>query len=456
MSDNEFTLFTAESDWRLARVHAGIVTWTNTPRDQVAAALREQGYAGRPIVLALPSADCLSVRVSTAGLPRGDRRAMVYRLEEQLPLAAEDVVADFAPVSAGDDVLAGCVVLDHVMETVNALESAGVAIGWIVPATLGAAQSLAQSLSPSLARDRDDQAKAATVLLLAEPPLTDAVSQLSVVTLEGGVPVDWALLPAVADDVQLHLKLISADRQIRPHVQAVGLDKDFCSALENALGWLVHRRDEEVAIAAAGFCSELLNGTARPWLDFRRDALAASDRLALHRPALSAALAAAAVLLVTLTAVLFYRSAAYSNAAARDQAEMRSHFTQQFPDFAMPADVRAVVSAERRKAASASSTPTAGEAAYGTALLTLRDVLTNLPEGNRFSLSALSVQDASLTLSGRMASFEQADALAAAARKSGMDVPQPQTRRSADGTWTFVLQGTRSAERSASAEGVPR
>jgi hypothetical protein len=36
------------------------------------------------------------------------------------------------------------------------------------------------------------------------------------------------------------------------------------------------------------------------------------------------------------------------------------------------------------------------------------------------------------------------DALASAGRRGGFDVPPPQTRRQDDGSWTFMLRGTRS------------
>src|SRR5688500_10313053 len=48
------------------------------------------------LTLAVPTAWCLCASVSTDELPRTDRHeALRYRLEEKLPVPAEDVVADF-------------------------------------------------------------------------------------------------------------------------------------------------------------------------------------------------------------------------------------------------------------------------------------------------------------------------------------------------------------------------
>ena len=60
--------------------------------------LKAASYDGESVLLAIPSAWCLCDPVATTGLPaRNRRQAMAYRLEEKLPVAAEEVVADFIP-----------------------------------------------------------------------------------------------------------------------------------------------------------------------------------------------------------------------------------------------------------------------------------------------------------------------------------------------------------------------
>ena len=62
------------------------------------------GYSGEPVLLAIPSAQCLA-----AGVPIDrpaqlrQRQTLLYQLEQCLPLAAEDVVADF--INRGQEVL---------------------------------------------------------------------------------------------------------------------------------------------------------------------------------------------------------------------------------------------------------------------------------------------------------------------------------------------------------------
>src|SRR5271167_1962222 len=99
-------LFAGPGDWRIAQWSGEVVSWSDAgfssqsdPADiaeKLPAALDRAGCRGGPIVFALASADCLAATIPTNALPRRDRRrAMEYRLEGKIPLAIEDVRADF-------------------------------------------------------------------------------------------------------------------------------------------------------------------------------------------------------------------------------------------------------------------------------------------------------------------------------------------------------------------------
>src|SRR4051812_46687104 len=111
----------------------------------VAAALKAQGYRGEGVLLAIESSMCLCAPVRTEGLPtKHRRRAMTYRLEEKLPIAAEDVVADFIEggPAADAEALGTCVRRTALAPMVEALEESGVAVAAICPASLLALQHL--------------------------------------------------------------------------------------------------------------------------------------------------------------------------------------------------------------------------------------------------------------------------------------------------------------------------
>jgi len=110
--------------------------------DRVAAAkarLSELGWAGAPILLAVPSPWCMCAVIATDDLERaGRRRAMAFRLEEHLPLAAEETIADFVEFGRGEALGVGAE-LDKVRAILEAMIDAGIEVRHIAPAPMLAA-----------------------------------------------------------------------------------------------------------------------------------------------------------------------------------------------------------------------------------------------------------------------------------------------------------------------------
>jgi hypothetical protein len=106
----------------------------SSPASAIAELLRSSDYRGDPVLLALPSMMCLPATISLDGISSRDRQAMLYRLEEQLPLAAEDFVADF--IDDDRRAFGVAVPLQQVRSLIDALESQGVSISNITPAVL--------------------------------------------------------------------------------------------------------------------------------------------------------------------------------------------------------------------------------------------------------------------------------------------------------------------------------
>ena len=128
--------------WRVARLAAEGTTTEEIPIDPdtapeavgglLADALDAQGYSGEPVLLALPSSQCLAAGVpidSPAQLRQ--RQTLLYQLEQCLPLAAEDVVADF--ITHGQEVLGVAVETSLQQAVVGVLEDRGVNVQSISP-----------------------------------------------------------------------------------------------------------------------------------------------------------------------------------------------------------------------------------------------------------------------------------------------------------------------------------
>jgi hypothetical protein len=353
----------------------------------------------------VPSSWCLAARISLAGLPPRDRDAMLYRLEEKLPLAAEAVTADFIPDPKGQNALGVCAPNERVAPLLEALEAAGVAVQSISPLALLALQGSRSFDQPGRRR-------------VAWPE----GDRMNLFVMEDGLPVAWALSSGDPADYALHINFLTAEFGQTPHNGAV--------------------RDTSIEFITQATADQVLSGRLRPWVELRRGAMAATDPIRSHRGALNAALAAAAVLLVAIAAALVIRGTKYDRLAESLESQLREDFRREFPGWAEPPNVGALVASERRRMDAAGAGALPAEARRS-ALTTLHDVLAKLPRNIPLSLSRATFNDISIQIEGEAKSQADVEPLVVSARSAGLEVPPPQIRKSVSGTWSFVLRGDR-------------
>lgn len=356
----------------------GACTLADAPR--VVALLREQGHAGRPVLMAIPSHWCFAATLpASPDLPRHDRKALLYRLEEQLPIAAEQLVADFIHLPDGS-ILGLAARADLAKPWIDALEQSGIPIASITPTALLAAQDLASS-----------QPSAILLLDTQSPRLIDQI------TVQDGRPVTWHLVsPATASAAPA-----------------------------------IH--------AALQMGSQILAGSATPFVEFRRDSLAPRDALSNHRRALDALLACAAMLFLALTASFLIRAHRYDMRAAALEKDLSSQFSTAFPDWPVPANVRSVLASEHRKALAETPAASTGTTP-GSALRTLYAVIKSLPTDVRVQLTRINATDSAIDFDGRAPSLESLDTLSASLRAVGLQPAPPQARKDVSNTWSFTLR----------------
>src|SRR5579859_6002100 len=102
MPADAFIFFASDTNWRICAVVGGAPKYVDVSlapdataqqrAEKVSTALQSFGYTGDAAILAVPSSWCYAASISTDDLPRNDRKAMIYRLEEKLPLAAESLI----------------------------------------------------------------------------------------------------------------------------------------------------------------------------------------------------------------------------------------------------------------------------------------------------------------------------------------------------------------------------
>lgn len=438
--------------WRLARLSAvdAAATWQDVAPEPgeakaaaeepdvvagasaVAAALQEHDYGGEPILLALPASWCLSASLSTQGLERsGRRRALEFQLEEHLPLAAEDLVADFID-QPGEKALAVACELARLRPLIEALQSAGVSVGHACPAALLAAEVSGSAADAVLIEGADGQ---------------------QLVELQQGRPAQWWWF---ADDAPaLRRRLMTwADEQHAAGAAArlMRLTADEQSddpAVQLPQRVQVNAPTQQWQDAAARRGARILDGSASPWIEFRRDSLAAPGRWEVYRHPAAALLVAAVIAFISVFTTAWYRAAEYRELADAHQDAQIALFKQALPEQRVPATgVKQRLASEYRQLAGvgghADEALAADELRPVSALYQMWQVLDALPEDVRYRIVDLDVRPDRVRVDGQARSHGDAERLAVALRATGRyEVDAPKTQALREEGVSFVFQARR-------------
>jgi hypothetical protein len=384
-------------------------------------ALQAGGFAGAHAALLLPSTQCLCATISMAGLPARQRgQAMLYRFEEKLPVAAEDIAADFI---FGDATTLAVGVERRVLEPlVDVVRQSGVRLRAVCPMALLALQEWGETRNI----EAGDQ-------WFCWP---GASGPLELVRLADRRPVAWYVTSDDATDVAMHMRAAGGAQTII----AVGLPAEFLERLKSA-GLAVESVEPTDAHRAAIDASKMvLAGRRLPWVDLANAGRAGSQGGGGFAAGVAGrvALAAVVVFVVCLVCALFVRASRYERLARGYESERQQMFRRLFPDAPIPPDVRSRLASEARAVTGdgSSSRPDAD------GLLVLRDVLTFLPTDTRFRVSELRLEGHAFTLEGDVPTHGDADAIAGALRRrDGFDVQPPRTEQRGAAVG-FTINGT--------------
>ncbi len=429
MSDT-YTIFVGERAWRIGQLRQGELRFEiiaqDDPTDVAAAAqqtrttLEAMGYGDEPVVLAMDSSWCLSAAINTQDIERsGRRRAMAFRLEEHLPISAEDFVADFFEADAGE-ALGVCCELSRLRAVVDTLVGAGVPVWHICPAAF---------LAGAHAAEQQDQADA--VLLDGDGDR----GAFDLIELHHARPVRWWWLADDADAVRARLDAIEVSPEAPLKVAVIGGRRT--EALAKANGRIdrldIDRIDRDAAAVHAA--ARLVAQTASPWIDLRRDALAGPDRYATYRKPLIALVGAVVLLVVGVIVAMQWRGRAYAGLAERFRDQQVAVFAQALPEQASrpPANIRGRLKSEATKLAGLGG-QVGDDADVATlrprsALAHLHAVLGALPTDLRLRVLDLSIQPDLVRLDGEARTHVEAERIATALRNTGeYEVDPPRTR----------------------------
>lgn len=445
----------SDDDWRVADLSASgdgvkLECPAEAPLPERAAGLARHleahGLAGQPVVLAVPSAWCLCASVSTEGLERSSRKnELAFRLEEQLPVSAEDVVADYI-WGQGGLALGVCVPTQKLSAIIAACESAGLGVGGICPAAL---------LTAGWAAHADPDLDA--VLAGVEGP--GGVVQYDLVELQAGGPVKWWWLAEDESAVWRHVDaMVVSDRPMR--LAAVGCPAALRERVRADARITLTAHDGVDSIqAASAQMARILQAGQKPWVDLRTGALAVSGGARRTGPALGALVASVALLLACVGGVMLWRGRQYESLGERFVREQAAVYRQAMPGQPVPGRIKGRLQSERQKLAGLGgqgleSGGQASASTAGSALVGLRDILKSLPADGRCRILEISIQSGLLRVDGQAQAHGDAEALTSALRASGVyDVEPPKTQSLREGGVSFTF--TASAKGGVAQEETP-
>ena len=438
MADKGWLILISEGTWHLAAAGGtGAAEVWELPvagdhleaeaSDSLVQAMRQRGYGGSPVAVGVPSSWLLAASISTDNLPRSHRgQAMAYRLEEHLPIPAEELVADFA--ERNGRALGVAVPTHRLAGLIEQIESAHVPVQSVCPSTMLACQGMEVN---------GPVAEGGYVAMAMD-------GRIDLVGLAGGRVRSFQSLPNDPADLSRALRarmLLDEPPDAPVPVAAVGLDDSARSALSADGAEVAEKVDRDPLAAAASAAADILGGRRRPWFELRRGPLSGADRLKPIRRPLAACFVVGIALLCILTAGLLWRARRYDAAAERLRTARQDVFGELYPGQPCPRGVQRRLESDARKLGGLREV-SADVPGRRSAIESLRALVARLPGDVRLHILEMQIEPDRLVIEGKARSHGDAERIAAELRTAGaFDIQPPRTERLVRGDVSFTVTG---------------
>jgi len=438
MSRMRYFLALNERDWLVVRTAGTEVTTReviiredtseNPALVEVATVMKELGYRGEDICLGLPSGMIFAGLVDCQGLPRNQKRtAMLFRLEEQLPMDAEALTVDFLPPVVGKS-LGVAVETQRVRDLIDALASAGIQVAAVCATSLLALWQLLQG-NPSPPE----------YVVIASDDIFD------VFRLSGAQPVAWY---SIAGGMEKLVHCIEIDFLQNPSegtavsARLIGtFEPALLDSLTRNLPVSISAPEESAPAELATVAAEkLLAGKPAGYVNFRQGELALSAPWRRVSGLARTVSVLTLVLLAVLAGIFYLRGRIYAKAVGICQEKKETVFRHLHPGQGTPADVRENLEEELKRL----SAVTGSNAALPkriSALETLRGVLTGLPQAVRLRIVQIQVAPGGVVIEGQGRTHADAELIGQALKKAGFAMEPPRTEALSTGGVSFNLAG---------------
>ena len=433
------TIFIQQQSWRIGSAGEGgielidLTIHEEATSEQIAEAIEANvdKEKVRELILALPSEWCLCASINARPEGRGWRRELLFELEEQLPLAAEDVVGDF--IVLDDRCIGICTEVSRLRLLIDALESRGFYVGSICPAALLALQN----------RMSHRDAEAANAMLWS------AGGHVDMFLLKAGKPIAWHVIPSEPHDVANRLKMLAYSRateQISLLGDSVSQEIiDCCLELPNVqimtetepTGDLYQHACDSAALVAAG--------KLKPIVDLRRDALASRYRFRRINTAIHTAIACFIIMLFVLGGSMLWMSYQYEDQVNQIRQQLNVDYKRGLPS-GRPTERTSVMTKELEDELSilqAQSGNASGIIQTSSALRVLTDLVSSYPQDVHFRLLKLRISANEIRMEGEAQTHQHPSRIVEAISRSGkFDMDPPRTASLSGRGVSFNIRGT--------------
>lgn len=379
---------------------------------------------GPAVTLGLASAHCVTAIVERSGLLRSEReQAMRYRLEESLPLDAEDLATAFVPIDRSC-ALGVATEIERVQDLIDGFMRAGIDIGPIAPTALLTVEQI--DLGPTL------DSAAMQLIRLDQPS-----GGIDLMALQNRTPRGWRHVASDDADAITHA-VLSLEH-------AFGAEQSDQAAREldgppTASDRLQHVPSERFVEAAARGAALAARRTRAGLADLRHGPLARRNRLDTLRPAWLSAGLAACLMLGSILGVALWQTQANDAAIDAVRDTERAAFAELYPGKPVPLSIAARLRSElatlqgQRAPTTLQTNPPV--------LPTLVSLLEATPRDLRVQLDELRLDGNRVVLDGAARSHAQAAQLGRAiSSQSVVDLEPPYTENLPDQGVGFTLTG---------------
>jgi hypothetical protein len=427
MAAETFVIVYDKALWNLARVASDEVELRQieiadgdaaAAAEAVARELSQWGYGGQEVCLALPSSMFLTAAIDCSKMPRKNRRtAMIFQLEEHLPIDAERLTVDFLPLPP-QRALGIAVETRRVELILESLSAGGIEVASICPSALLMLWELCD-------RDATD----------GQYVLVAGTSNVDVFRMAGNQPVGWRTTGTQATDL---VRCIESDLLANPSEDtetAAVVIGEMDPAASGALQQEIPLRLEDaplepMELTARGGASALA-GKKAGWVNLRKDALAEARPWKRFKRLAGAAAVLAIFLPVVLAGLFYYRAMLYENTIGDRERLQAAEFHSLYDNRKAPGSVKRFLQAEWQQLSGLSGAGR-GVPHRPNALIVLKEFIASLPRTVRVRVYDLRINGASLAVKGELRQYSDADAIKRRLGRAGFKVEDPGTEKIRD------------------------